>query len=387
MKQTITTLAIIFSISTGFSQSKINIPKDVKFLMDSITKVSILNTLDTLFMELQQDTINPKYLTPKNLELTKSALRDLIQYESKKDSISSKLHDKQLMNIYPISENEQLLTISYIKPNENGLSQIQYIVNLVSTATNDKTTFAIPLDYLTRNWKTQKIGNTTYHFSEQIDDERGEIFDQKHKLIASNLGIVPVELDLYMVKNYQEFLKLFGFEYSISENGNYRNGYGVNVKTIFSVMNNEDFSHDMLHYYSGQINSRDDRNWVTEEGLAYSWGNAYYTDKNGEMITLERLKDDLKIYLENNSKTNAFDLFWNDTKIFNHIASEISVRSAISGLIMDKIQKEQGMEGVKKMMTAGRQKTMLSYLKVAEELIGINKENFDSYIRNLLYLK
>ncbi len=384
MKQTITTLAIIFSISITFAQSNIKIPDYVNFTMDSLTKVSVLNTFDALFTELKQGTINTDYLTPKNSDLTKSVLQDLMDYELKKDSITSKLEDKQLINIYPVSKNEQFLTIIYDQPNDTNLPKIQYIFNLVATTINDKTTFAIPLDYLTRNWKVEKVGNTTYHFTDQINVKRAEIFDQKHKIIASNLGIIPEELDFYMCDNYQEILKLLGFEYSLNKNGNYRNGYGVDAKTIFSIMNNEDFSHDILHYYSGQLYDKDDRNWVTEEGLAYNWGNAYYTDQNGEMISQERLVNELKKYLLEYPNTNIFDLFWNNTKIFNRIATEISVRSVISGIILNEIEKEKGLTGINKMLTCGRAKTMISYLKETDELIGVNRDNFDLKVSELL---
>ena len=101
-------------------------------------------------------------------------------------------------------------------------------------------------------------------------------------------------------------IHLLGFGYSLYSNGKYRDGYGVDTKTIFAVMNNEDFSHDMFHYYSGQINKRENRNWITEEGIAYAWGNAYYTDKNGEMISNKRLITELKDYLAKNpNKLNA----------------------------------------------------------------------------------
>jgi len=56
---------------------------------------------------------------------------------------------------------------------------------------------------------------------------------------------------------------LEGFEYSAKENGNYRNNYGVDSRTIFSMMKNKNYLHDLGHYYSGQIY----RNWREMEPL------------------------------------------------------------------------------------------------------------------------
>ncbi|UII76327.1 hypothetical protein LV716_00610 [Flagellimonas sp. HMM57] len=175
-----------------------------------------------------------------------------------------------------------------------------------------------------------------------------------------------------------------GFKYSLFPNGKYRDGYGVDSKTIFAIMSNEDFSHDIFHYYSGKINKREDRNWITEEGIAYLWGNAYYTDNNGEMITHQRLVLELHNYLSKNPKTNLYELFKSNKKIFHHIAPEISVRSTISGIIAQEIETKKGKEGITKLINAGRENRLESYLKATDELIGINKKNFNVIVKKLI---
>ena len=64
--------------------------------------------------------------------------------------------------------------------------------------------------------------------------------------------------------------------------------------TLTSFYSFYGFSHDIFHYYSGKVNKNENRNWITEEGIAYSWGNAYYTNSNGEMIEQQILIDELK---------------------------------------------------------------------------------------------
>lgn len=187
-----------------------------------------------------------------------------------------------------------------------------------------------------------------------------------------------------MTDNFQEISELLSFGYSVYSNGKYKDGYGVDSKTIFAIMGNEDFSHDTFHYYSGQINKRENRNWITEEGIAYAWGNAYYTDKNGKMITQKRLVLKLQDYLSKNPDTNLYELFIDNKKIFNNIAPEISVRSVISGIITNKVEMEKGEDGISKLINAGRKNRLESYLIVTDELIGINKENFNSKVAKLI---
>ena len=162
----------------------------------------------------------------------------------------------------------------------------------------------------------------------------------------------------------------------------------MSFNTIFSVMNYEDFSHDIFHYYSEKINERENRNWITEEGVAYLWGNAYYTDKNGEMIELDRMVYNLKNYLKENPETSLLKLFEDNPKIFNSLASEISVRSVLSAIIAKEVEYKLGLEGIMKLINAGGGKELIGkYLTVTDKLIGINKENFDVKVSELLNAK
>lgn len=371
-------------LTSAIAQETVVIPKYLQNSMDSIAKQNFNQSLETFFSEMKQGKINENFLTPRGADLSKSQLQELVNYETKKDSTAKKIQDKQLINIYPISRDKYFISISYTYQNPETNPILLYIINLIATNTNDKFTFSVPLDYLTRYWKTETVGNVTYHFRESINKERAKVFDNKNTEIAGKLGLKPEKLDFYMTDNFQEISELLGFEYSIYSNGKYRDGFGVDSKTIFAVMNNEDFSHDMFHYYSGQINKRVNRNWITEEGIAYAWGNAYYTDKNGEMITHKKLVAELQDYLLRNPNANLFELFSNDEKIFKIIAPEISVRSTISGIIANQIEKKKGKEGLSNLINAGSQDRLENYLKATNELIGINKENFNLKVGKLI---
>ena len=149
-------------------------------------------------------------------------------------------------------------------------------------------------------------------------------------------------------------------------------------------MSNEDFSHDMVHYYSGKVNQKENRNWVTEEGLAYLWGNAYYTDTYGGMITQDRLVLELKQYLKLHPNTNLFQLFTEDTSIFKPIASEISSRSVIAAILLKEIDRKTGMPGVLAMINAGRHERLTNFLRVSKKYLGITEKNFDAKVKDLL---
>ena len=384
MKRIIATLVLTFAFTNLIAQETIVIPKYLQNSMDSIKKINFNRSINNLFFHIEKGNINEDLLSLQNIDLTKSLFQNLIGYETKKDSIDKKIKDKKLINVYPISKDKYFLTVSYIYKNSENNPINLYNINLIATELGDKFTFSIPLNYFTRYWKSETIGNITYHFRKSINKKRAEIFNNKNTLIAKKLGLQPEKLNFYMTDNYQEILQLLGFGYSLNSNGSYRDGYGVKNKTIFAVMNNEDFSHDMFHYYSGKINKGINRNWITEEGISYLWGNAYYTDKNGEMITNQKLVIELKDYLSKNPNTNLFEIFSKNENIFNHIAPEISVRSTISGVIANQVEKKKGLKGILSLINAGSQNRLESYLKMTNKLLGIHKNNFNEKVTKLI---
>lgn len=83
-----------------------------------------------------------------------------------------------------------------------------------------------------------------------INLRRAAAFDKKNTLIAGKLGLPAEQLHFYLCSNYQEALRLMGYTYDLSAAGKTRDGYGVEANTIFATMGNEDFSHDLFHFYA-----------------------------------------------------------------------------------------------------------------------------------------
>ena len=354
-------------------------PTYLNYQLDSSVKASILTSLDTLFSQLKNNKLDTLLLGKGSGDF--NVLKSFKGIEdNKKDSIEN-FYKKQLINIYPISTNQHWISLAFIGLKNNEPPILKAILNLVATNNSDKITFSIPLSILTKTWKSKEIGNVTYFFRDKINLERAKKFDEKNKIIATKLGLIPEKFKFYMCNNYQEISQLLGYEYDLENNGMTRDGYGVDNNMIFSTMNNEDFSHDLFHYYSDKFRQQKG-NRTVEEGIAYSWGNAYYTSSNGEMIEQKELLSSLKLYLKVNPTISVFQLFSKDTKIFNNIATEISVKSTISSLLCDEVEKQKGIDGVKALIKCGRGDD--NFFKTLDSLISINKINFDERVVKLI---
>lgn len=384
MKRSFLFLPILLLSFWAQAQELVLKPEFLNIEIEKATSDKVLSSLEELIKQTTGNQIDTKLLTPNYQALTLSTLRNFQAYEANKVPQTKVKTDKQLINFYQIDQEQYALSVTYVTLDNDTNPVILFVLNLIARVEKDKVTFAIPLEYHTRYWQSTTVGNVTYHHRGKLNMARAKAFDKKNTLIANKLNQKPEKLDFYMCDNRQEILKLQGFDYSIQVNGDARNGHGVDANTIFSVMNNEDFSHDMFHYYSGKIHQRINRNWITEEGIAYLWGNAYYTDKDREMITHPRLVKELKTYLTANPDTNLVALFTENVKIFNHIAPEISVRSTISGVIAKEVEKQKGMEGIFTLINCGRQDRENNYFQTIEKLLGINRENFNNKVGQLI---
>ncbi len=197
--------------------------------------------------------------------------------------------------------------------------------------------------------------------------------------------VEPDPLTFYICENYQEILELLGVLHDREEAGVIEDGWGVVGRTIFAIRGNEDFSHDIFHYYSEKVHDNADRNWIAEEGMAYLWGNAYYVDQEGEMVEQDRLLSVLARNLQEENKQSLLNLFETNPTFYPEINRRISVRSVIAGLLCREIEKKWGMEGVKQIINCGRKPDSKSnFLKVVDALLSINRENFETEVHQLL---
>ena len=342
---------------------------------------SMIQSLDALFSQIDAGKLDSNWVSADHSELTLSVLRSWRGLGTEAGSgVTNDCH-RQLINLYPISAGEYFVSLACIGKDSNQVPALRAILNLVARGQDGKFTFSTPLAFLTRTWREKVVGNVTYYFPDAIVLERARLFDKKNTVIAGRLGLKPEKLEFYLSDNYQEALALLGRGYDSESSGRTRSGSFVNPRTIFAVRHNEDFSHDLFHYYAAQVRTAA-RNSTAEEGLAYSWGNAYWTKDDGGTITQRELVHALKEYLTGKGTVSLIGLFDENPKIFNRLAKEVSVKSTLSGLICDEVEKQRGPAGVKLLLNCGSGDD--NYFRCIDGLIQINRTNFDKEVMKLV---
>jgi hypothetical protein len=285
---------------------------------DSLVQGRVLDSLRTLFAQIRNGTLSPSLINSADSALNREIFSD---YREEKGT-------PHIINCYPLSAQQYIISTAF----NDSTAALQTIITLVANVHPSGVSFSLPLAWSTRNWQKKQTGNITYYYETNFHEARARAFDSNNIRIARRLNQTPESFRFYLVDNYQQALQFMGYTYRQSSNGRTRSGSLTSAHTIFAVQHNEDFSHDIFHWYSAKVRGAGvKRNAAAEEGLAYTWGNAYYTDSNGNMITQPALIAALRQYLNSNPSVSPWTLFTTNPPILKAFAPEISVRSVISG--------------------------------------------------------
>lgn len=227
----------------------------------------IVHGVDTLLAQIQAGRISTGLIAPPDTAFTKDVFSSFKELEDNSETHLTGFYKPQLLNCYPVAPHQYLVTWSYLGVGEDGAPLHRATVQVMANVLDSAVQFATPLEWNTRYWQTKRVGRANYHYPDKINVDRAKRFDANNTRIAKKLGLAPASLQFYLTANYQEILQILGYVYDANDNGRYRDGYGVVENNIFAVMHNEDFSHDLLHFYVWQIRTLP-RNGPAEEGLA-----------------------------------------------------------------------------------------------------------------------
>jgi hypothetical protein len=362
---------------TGRAQTRFDVSKNLWTEFSDTIKNEIIQSLDRLLSGIEKESIDTTLIDRDNYDFNYNFFSYLKRIEAK-DTVHH-YYKGQLINLYPVEPAHYSLTLIY--SNNDAIGRI---FTFTVKEDNGKFVFASPVKYNTKHWKSATIGTITIHYPDTININRAKDFDRKNVMMASKLNLPVMNLEMYMSRNYQEALQLQGCLYEYGSNGYTNSGDIVNPKTLFSVKNDEDFSHDVLHMYAAHIRGKI-RNTAAEEGIAYLWGNAYHADSKGKIPDQQELVTVLRKYLESHIDVKLLDLFDKNPNVLAEYGypKPISVKSIISGLICEEIEKQKGVNGIIELMKCGRGDD--NFFKSIDSIMHINRNNFDAKVHKLLF--
>jgi len=383
MKIRILTLGLLLVSLIANAQTKIFIPRYVKMPKDSLVKSQIITDLNNFLTETQKENSLNKYVLPSQKVETYILVDEFKGVEKSRGS--EHFFKPYLNNVVKIDSNRYLVQISHIGI-KDSIPYLKTMFNLIAHHKNNSFLFSSPLIENSKRWKTKIIKNFTFKYKDTLNIEKSlkyvslaNEFDKKLK--SNNKKTI-----LYCAKNRTELLRLIGVEYKLDYNGRSSGAFSAlneNEQLIILGNDNEKFDdfdpHDLWHDRLSLVISRRKVNKHVDEACAYFYGGSWGLSWN-EIFNLfmQRVVSDKKdidwMYYKENRSNFA------DTQ-----AEHLMVDYVVTALIVKKIERKKGFEGVWRLLNSGKyEKGNEKYFKALDEIIGVNKKNYNKEVWKLI---
>ena len=362
----------------------ISIPNYVKLLEDSILSNQLITDLNSFMIAAQKANEENEYVLPSQRIETNILIDEFKGIERSRGFKDAHFYKPYLKNVIKLAENQYLIQLSHIGVNDS-IPYLRTSYNLIAHQENGSFLFSSPLVLNTKDWKSKTIENCTFYYKKTLNTEEANSYVKRAAEFDAKLGSTNKTTKLYCAKNRTELLKLIGVDYKLDYNGR--------TSGVFSALNgdeqllvlgndNEDFNHvdphDLWHDRLSLVISRRKVNKPVDEGCAYlyggSWGLSWDDIFNQFMNKIgSDKKSDWLFYKENS------------TNFVANKRERLMVDYVVTALIIQKIEKEKGFSGVWQLLNAGPyEKGNENYFKVLNELLHINKKNYNKEVWKLI---
>jgi len=352
------------------NETNVRIQAGVKIRLETEPKNRFLADLDR-FLELKDaDFTTYRYVDSLNYTTYKDLFDALKFIEVNAALNDSNYYRPYLVNFVEQAENTFLVSLSF-RGSQNGEVDERARMTFLAQESNHTFKFLNPFEFYTKDWNTRKIKNAHFYYRGAFNEEEAEAFANHNEFLAALWNMESRPIRYYKCLNLQEVYQLMGIDYHVDINGVKRGCVTLGKANLFvSGTNREEYKHDLTHFYFELQVPQQSRNWVAEEGyninLTDYWG--FATKENYGF---------LKQYLAENGVT-PLEIFEKN----RIMKSPISTKMPVAALIMRKIEREKGMDGVLQVITCGT--TDDDFFKAIETVAHITKENFNEVVEEEL---
>jgi hypothetical protein len=359
------------------SAQRLSIPANIKMPSDSPLIQRLVNSLQGLV----SDTLgfsHSQYVDLQHLQKN-SYFFDEIKAANILLNRKNTGNKCQILNI--ILQRKGLYKISLAFTNSTS-GQLERIYTLLARDRQGYFVFECPLDYNVQDWTVKTIGDIRFHYQGTFNQEQAEQFDRLNQRIAKTLEVQRLEIDYYKSNTIQETYRVVGIDYDVSSNGESINSISdTSTNTLFGGIDWFGYGHGLVHLYCKKyLTKQGIKNRQVEEGFAYFLGGCWE-------VKLQDLKKDLKNYLSDNPMSSPLQVFGLKTYLdptkfhytFAPIDDGVRGKHIMLGMFCEELDKSNKSF---ELLMCGKTEDQL-WLKL-NVLLGINKDNFDVKLRELL---
>lgn len=292
-----------------------------------------------------------------------------------------------LTNVVQLDSANFLIQFSYIGVNEN-IPIVAASFEVLAKQKEGKFYFLSPMKRNTISWKSEKIGNCTFHFKNALNTKKTSEYVKAVAAFDGKLKATSGQIEWYGCEDLAEILQTIGVKYKLIYNGRAASTFNANENNttlLVSGAGNADFNdfdpHDLWHERVRNVMSRSVVNKPVDEGCAYLYGGSWG-------ISWEQILKIFKEKVASNPKTDWLSQALYEGEQINFGESQqkhLMADYVVNALIVEKIEKEKGFSAVIELLSCGKfEKGNENYFKSLEKLTGINKSNFNESVWKLI---
>lgn len=378
---TLTLLFMAFCMNAQTNSLQLN--PNIVLPKDSIESKNLTTSINDFLLSAQKPNEENKFILESEKIETFILLDEINGIEKNVKLKDDFFYKPYLTNLVPLKDNNYLVQVSYIGTNER-IAFLRASFEFIAHKKSNSFVFSSPLLGNTNNWKVEKLGNNIFHYQNTINEEKVKEFNKLTTSFDLKLKSSNKITDYYCCDNIIELEKLIGVDYKSDYNGRTESVWSSSIgdrKLIVLGDNNSNFNefdpHDLFHDRLSLVIARNKVNKPVDEGCAYLYGGSWG-------LTWKEIFKAFKEQIASNKNISWTEIKENPvyfkTKGYNNSADYI-----VNALLVQKIEKEKGFEGVWELLNVGPfEKGNEKYYQTLEKLTGITKSNYDNKIWELI---
>lgn len=379
-------LILVWMMACTFANAQTNplrIQPNILLPKDSIKSNTLISSLNGFLIAAQKPNEENKWVLQTEKAETFILLDEVNGIEKNVKMKDDLFYKPYLTNVVSLKDSQYLIQVSYIGNGENT-ALLRASFRFIAHKRNNVYLFTSLLLKNTQNWKTKQLGNNIIHYQNTINKATAKDFYKNTSTFDKKLKTGNKIAEYYCCENIIELMKLAGVDYKSDYNGRTTSAWSAssgNKKVIILGNNNAHFDHidphDLWHDRLSLVVPRNSVNRPVDEGCAYLYGGSWG-------LTWQEIFKEFKVQVGVNKNTNWAEL--KETPVyFKTLGYDNSADYIVNALLVQKIEKEKGFEGVWELLNVGpAEKGNEKYYKTLEKLTGITRENYNKKVWELI---
>ncbi|WP_259070056.1 hypothetical protein HDF24_24575 [Mucilaginibacter sp. X4EP1] len=375
-------LGLLVSIVCYSQPDPLIVPSYLNLGPDSAQNKQLISSINSFLQQTVKPAKENTYVLKENLPETAVLIDEIKGMENGKGPNNKNVYKCYLNSIMLLDSTDFLVQLSYMKI-EESTPIVRLSFKLLAKKIDGQFYFSSPLKRNTAAWKVKKVGDFTLYYKTTLQTDAVNNYVKKAHEFDKKLQAPAYTTIIYYCDDLEEELQLIGIDYKLDYNGFSYGGFsdfeeGIDLDVTCETSHNpfpfeiHDLWHDRLHHTV----ARSTINKPVDEACAYLYGGSWN-------ISWNDIFKKFKVYMGTNKDwLTAFT----DNKNFGDTQlAHLYVSYVIDALLVQKIEKEKGFQGVLELLTCGKkQLDDANYFAALNKITGINKSNFNAEVEKLV---